>query len=101
MSDTGASYSDAASIHIVKTAYATLALDNQANPFAWTYTTAGKLKSQSDPAIGSTFSAPDYTNQVQIDARLATYDQTTGVLSSLTLPDGLAYNNIKYDPEGS
>ena len=78
----------------------TLAVKNQNNPFAWAYTSAGRESSQTDPATGSgPFSGGDISG-VNINAKSETYDSTTGMLSQLTMPDGLSYSNFTYDPEG-
>lgn len=75
----------------------TLAMDSQQNPFSWTYTAAGREKSQSDPATGS----GPFSNGITIGAKTESYDGTTGVLKSMTMPDGLQYKGpISYDQEG-
>src|SRR5580704_2170044 len=101
VSDTDASYSEVRSYsYRADGLRKTLALSSQANPFTWTYTSAGRLSSQSDPATGSgPFSSHYFTNGVTIGPRTASYDATTGVLSKLTMPDGLVYKSIGYDPE--
>jgi YD repeat-containing protein len=78
----------------------TLALSNHSNPFTWTYTAAGRVSSQSDPATGSgPFSSQYFTNGVTMGPKAEQYDPTTGVLSKLTMPDGLQYKSLTYDAE--
>lgn len=106
VSDPGASYSSSDTYSYRQDGLReTLAMDSQANPFSWTYTPAGREKSQSDPATGSTgFSSPYFPNGVSIGPKKESYDSATGVLTSLTMPDGLQYEGPKqgpigYDPE--
>ncbi len=68
--------------------------------FSWQRTGAGRLLSQSDPLTGTNALTPfSYPNQVSLVPKSATYD-STGRLSSYTIPSGVVANAFSFDAEG-
>lgn len=76
-----------------------LSVSGIANPFTWTYTQAGRVSSQTDPQNGSgPFASPEFPNGVSIGPKSLSYNGN-GLLSTLTMPDGLKEAGFTYDAE--
>lgn len=71
--------------------------------FTWTYDNAGRELSQTDPQNGSTITPsgnpPAYTSY-QIQPKTMNYDGTTGMLTTLSMPNGSQFTGITHDAEG-
>lgn len=75
-------------------------VSGHANPFAWTYTGAGRLQTQSDPQTGNPISGAG----ANLVAKTQTYDineasaaSRTGELTSITFPSHAQYSSIVHD----
>jgi YD repeat-containing protein len=80
-----------------------LAVAGYNQPFAWSYTSAGRESSQSDPLTGTTSpavtsGADTLFNSFNYVPRTSSYD-AFGHLATLTLPNTGAYTNITYSVE--
>ena len=70
--------------------------------FTWSYTDGGRTMSQADPYTGTAMPSPQspVAPGTLYAAKAWTYDGS-GQLSSITLPQTLAYQSIAHDDEGS
>lgn len=77
----------------------TLSMSTQTQPFAWKYTNAGRMLTQSDPYTGTEFAQTSTLPAGTFGPKTFTYD-AYGEIASETFPSGTAYSGMTYDAEG-